>query len=74
MLEIMKIGDTAIPIQSLRRRYKELQGQDPNTESSKMESEFAVSPNVHVCSYCMIGCGLSIHEPDWMVSSTNRIR
>ena len=42
----MKIGDTEIPIQSLRRRYKELQGQDPNTESSKMESEFAVSPNI----------------------------
>ena len=72
MLEIMKVGDTEIPIQSLRRRYKELQGQDPNTESSKMESEFAVSPNIH--SYCMVGCGLSIREPEWMVSFTNRIR
>ena len=43
MLEIMKVGDTEIPIQSLRRRYKELQAQDPETESSKMESEFSVS-------------------------------
>ena len=42
MLELMKVGDTEIPIQSLRRRYKELLAQDPNTESSRMETEFSV--------------------------------
>jgi hypothetical protein len=62
MLEIMKIGDTEIPIQSLRRRYKELLAQDPNTESSKMESEFAVSrSSAYIRSYCMLGCKWSIY-------------
>ena len=39
----MRVGDTEIPIQSLRRRYKELQAQNPITENSKMEAEFSVS-------------------------------
>ena len=37
------MGETSIPIQTLRRRHKELLAHDPHMDTSKMEAEYAVS-------------------------------
>ncbi len=43
IMEILKIGETSMPIQALRRRHKELLLHDPHLDTSKMEAEYAVS-------------------------------
>ena len=37
------MGETTIPIQTLRRRHKELLAHNPQEDTSKMEIEYAVS-------------------------------
>ena len=36
------MGETEVPIQNLRRRFKELQAQDPESELSGLEKEYLV--------------------------------
>ena len=37
------MGNTEVSIQNLRRTYKELQAQDPRSETSRLEEEYLVS-------------------------------
>ncbi len=43
MLELIKIGDTEVTIQNLRKRFKELQAQNSETENSGLDEEYIVS-------------------------------
>ena len=43
MLEVIKMGNTEVSSQSLRRTLKQLQAQDPQTETSRLEEEYLVS-------------------------------
>ena len=49
LLELLKVGETEISIQNLRRRHKELQAQNPETELSGLEQEFVVSEVTFSC-------------------------
>ena len=42
VMELLRIGDTEVPIQNLRRKYKELQAQNPESELSGLEEEYLV--------------------------------
>ena len=43
------MGDTEIPMQSLRGRYKKLLAHNPKTDSSLMEDEYGVRGVARVC-------------------------
>ena len=43
LLEMINVGETEIPIHNLRRRVKELQAQNPDSELSPIEEEYIVS-------------------------------
>lgn len=42
VLELIRIGKTEVSIQNLRRTYKELQAQNPQSETSHLEEQFLV--------------------------------
>ena len=46
IVEKLRVGDTEIGIQNLRRRHKELLAQDSHTGSSPMEQEYKVRVGV----------------------------
>ena len=46
ILELINVGETEIPIHNLRRRVKELQAQNPESELSPIEEEYIVSEAV----------------------------
>ena len=46
VLELIRIGNTEVSIQSLRKTFKHLQEQNPHSETSGMEEEYLVSPSL----------------------------
>lgn len=53
ILELIEVGETEIPIHILRRRVKELQAQNPDSELSAMEEEYIVSGPSQLCLVCL---------------------
>ena len=55
----MKVGETSIPIQTLRRRHKELLAHDPRMGTSKMDAEYAVRGGLMNHCYMRPLCNLT---------------
>ena len=54
VLELIRIGNTEVPIQDLRRTYSQLQAQNPQSETSALEDDYLVSrPWTHSVSKTM---------------------
>ena len=54
VLELIRIGNTEVPIQDLRRTYSKLQAQNPQSETSALEDDYLVSqPWTHSVSKTM---------------------